>query len=135
MERTVNAGSQSRRTGTIDMSPPKSTTRSALERSLEHWRENIKKAEAGTLTWADISGEKCSLCHVHFTNLDCGTCPVKISTGQSHCYGTPYYVARTALYAVIEMEDSPDKGLRQERKQALIDACHLEVTFLEGLLP
>lgn len=71
----------------------------ALEKSIQHWRENV---EAETPDKASVKADDCALCAL-FANEDmeyyeiCIGCPVMHGTGQDSCEGSPYYKAVDAL--------------------------------------
>lgn len=80
----------------------------ALELSIEHWKQNVAAERPSE---ARCSGNDCALC-LKFYAFDyvenerddveyfeeCARCPVYAATGgQQFCNGTPYYEARMAL--------------------------------------
>lgn len=65
-----------------------------IERSIEHWKENVAKAKAGTLVLSDISAAECALCQAH---EDCEDCPLAEWTEEDDCEGTPWRAIHTAL--------------------------------------
>lgn len=68
-------------------------TAEALEKSIQHWRENTL---AKTPDDASAEGGDCALCK-SFYDLGCQGCPVFASTGLDCCDGSPYEKAHDAL--------------------------------------
>lgn len=81
----------------------------ALELSIEHWKQNVAAERPSE---ASCSGGDCALCLKFYAfdsvenergNVEyfeeCVRCPVYAATGgRQFCYGTPYYEARDALF-------------------------------------
>jgi hypothetical protein len=105
-----------------------------LKKAIEHWRDNVRKAEEGTLTIADISSEMCPLCNVY---KDCEgyrgrkICPVYQKTGDEDCHGTPYYTVRGFLDEFMAAVANFSEKLTIQKK--LVKACRKELNFLISL--
>lgn len=65
-----------------------------LAESIEHWKENVAKAKAGTLTTEDIAGKNCALCRAHD---ECEGCPVAELTEEDDCEGASWHDLNLAL--------------------------------------
>ena len=98
-------------------------TRSALERSIEHWKQN---AAAEVLDDVSVRGEDCALCG-RFYDSFCKGCPVAAKTGKHTCLGTPYHNAASAAH--VWDEDPENEDLRGAFRAAALK----EVAFLESL--
>lgn len=97
-------------------------TRSALDKSIAHWREN---ENAQSLDEMKIFGHDCALCAIYVDRADpdalCHGCPVMERTGHDNCAGSPWPdVHRAKLHGDFE--------------EALTHATKMR-EFLEGLLP
>ena len=102
-------------------------TLKALKKSIEHWRENV---QAETPDDAATGPEECALCNMFWSYLSptcCDGCPVKNSTGQVCCEGSPYIDAQEALSKWSSKDN-------QERKIVWQQAAQAELDFLIGLL-
>lgn len=67
--------------------PTKEEVSEALEGSVRKWEGIVE----GTVE--DLGSFNCPLCHIFPYNEGsdvCGGCPVKATTGQGECQGTPY---------------------------------------------
>lgn len=91
-----------------------------LEASIKHWETMRDSYAVPRLHYAD-----CALCTVH---PKCDGCPVALSTGETNCYGTPYYAALDAWFDWAKSPHSPHRR-KEWRKEA-----QNEIDFLRGLL-
>lgn len=103
----------------------------ALEKSIEHWKENLA---AESYREADTGADKCALCANYIDNM-CSDCPIAEYTGERVCANTPYIKADKALkdwrYLVIQTQPRDVVKQAKERFRAYAKA---EVEFLEMLL-
>lgn len=112
----------------------KPETLEALKQSIEHWKRNASGDYDG------IGGSQCFLCRRFCGDAsspypitgscyrsepdeDDEDCPVKTSTGETGCAGTPY---RTAYDMCIQFGKTSEQFKKASQK---------EVEFLEALLP
>lgn len=102
----------------------------ALEKSIQHWRENREQSDPRKVCTNET---ECALCHM-FNNdatdrrcTDCLDCPVYERTGQSYCQESPHV---QAISAIITWLDDPDDD---ELRDAFSKACDREIAFLESL--
>jgi hypothetical protein len=111
-------------------------TAEALEKSIEHWRENC----AALMELVKIGPAQCALCcmfHSIFdgSRNDCEGCPIVTATETTLCRSTPYDRAEAA-YAIWEDCDADDAGddlKRQQAEAAFRAAAREELAFLESL--
>ena len=103
------------------------STKEALLQSIEHWEDNLNKAETtGSLDTFDISPHKCALCHMFMLNIHepkdtCCGCPVYEKVKSVGCCRTPYGHVKSSI-----LEGDPP--------EVLIDAIKAELEFLKSLL-
>jgi hypothetical protein len=95
-------------------------TAEALEKSIEHWRENAE----GEIEKATTHGGHCALCLV-FARHDCDGCPVA-DGDHENCKGTPYWSADAAFH---RWRKTPTP----ETEAAFRAAAREELAFLESL--
>ena len=98
--------------------------RKLVNESIEHW---YRISACKTLEALDKEGyycESCALCK-EYIDLLCKGCPIALKTGQSACYGSPWYNAAESL------EDWECGAEWTSQDQANIEA---EIRFLESLL-
>jgi hypothetical protein len=93
----------------------------ALKASQEHWRKNLA---AETPAKVKIGVGSCALCGLF---SGCAECPVMNETGESECFGSPYYRAADALHAWRADPTNPD--LKAKWRAAALAECE----FLESL--
>lgn len=62
----------------------KKATRTALEGSIKKWEDVL----AGKIK--EMGPENCPLCDIFYNRVNCGKCPVKVSTGAPTCENSPY---------------------------------------------
>jgi hypothetical protein len=90
----------------------KMTDLEAIEKCIEHWKDNLKKAEKGEKF--SIGSDLCALCDIYGL---CEGCPISIETGLRGCRDTPY-------------EDvTRDLSLRK----CCVESVKEEIAFLESL--
>ena len=96
----------------------------ALEASIKHWEENVRRAKFGLLNLRHISQSDCALCKLYNqpdNEHRCSTaCPVKRRSGRDFCLGTPYRYVRRAL-------------VFNEVSVAVANAAKEELKFLKSL--
>ena len=100
-------------------------TRTALEASIAHWRENAAAAHPDD---ADLSCAACALCGL-FRKQQCEGCPVARRAGTAWCGKTPFAPAIEALHAwyfTLPGEDEAEAA-------AFRAAATREAEFLESL--
>ena len=85
-------------------------------RVLIHWAHNLRKAKAGTLCPADLSGSECAFCRYFVL---CVNCPIKQRTGKILCRATPYILLGRILDAEVNGN--------------LVQAVEAEIAFLKSL--
>lgn len=108
----------------------KKKTREALDESILHWEDNLRRAKAGTLTKTDILGMNCSLCQRFAQGgYRCERrgepCPVFAATDVKDCQGSPWVRVRgvlpsadnTRIIQTVEMELIFLKHLREEKPE------------------
>ena len=100
-------------------------TRTALEASIAHWRENAAAAHPDD---ADLSCAACALCRM-FRDRVCRGCPVATRAGAMGCAKTPYEDAKAAWNRWMFALPGEDEAERA----AFRDAATREVEFLESL--
>jgi len=100
-------------------------TISALIAGVEKWERN---ALAKTPDDAEIWDDTCKLCHL-FIMDDCKGCPVRASTGENYCEGSPWDRAAKAL-----TEWEFHAGCRNARAR-FRRAAKAEANFLRSLIP
>ena len=78
--------------------------RTALIVSIEKW-ERLGKCEFEKMTDAATTGDTCALCRYHHffyrgysANAACGDCPLKDSASSGCSKGSPFSLAREAIY-------------------------------------
>ena len=98
-------------------------TREALEKSIQHWRENAEAEAAGE---ASLGTQNCALCKMFFCGL-CKGCPISESTGTGNCDGSPY---QNALIAHLGWVGRPKSIARRD---AFRTAARAELDFLISL--
>jgi hypothetical protein len=93
-----------------------------LWKSIEHWHENywVKEPEE-----ALIDAEDCALCEIFLdeSTSTCNGCPVKESTGQDVCRGSPWRKVSWELY-----------DWKGGDKHDYHGACLEEISFLVDLV-
>lgn len=98
-------------------------TLAALQGSIKHWEENVKKVKNGEMPIISVS--RCNLCNMFFSfdeNETCLLCPVKKVSKEIRCKNTPY----TKINDIM---------LFNRPKSELLPACEAELAFLRSLLP
>ena len=107
-----------------------------IERSIEHWEENLAHAKAGELDQITIDSESCALCetslHSDGRTMNCGVCPLHLAgygclddlKGVEE-YVSPYMMV-TQLVGLSFEEDADDT-------QPAVDAVSNMVKILKGL--
>jgi hypothetical protein len=71
----------------------------AINKSIEHWEDNLNKAYAGKLKRNDICGEKCSLCDKFFTRFNrCLECPLNIYGMRCSDESSPWKDVKNDIY-------------------------------------
>ena len=83
-----------------------------------HWEQILK------LSIADIKNQKeypdCSNCAFCAKYGDCERCPVRLKTGRSECWATPFYAARN-LYKSIHFREHRKIKTFHKSVQKMID--------------
>ena len=100
-------------------------TREALEKSIEHWRQNVA---AETPDDVDTSSSACALCRA-FASQGCHGCPVAEFTGKPACARTPYSEADSRLARWESYQDY------EKARDAWRVAAQAELDFLISLRP
>ena len=102
----------------------------ALERSIQHWRENREQSDPRKVCTNET---ECALCHMFNNNAtdrrctDCLDCPVYRKTGMLYCQDTPHSQAVSAICGWL---DNPED---KSERNAFRAACDREIAFLESL--
>lgn len=101
----------------------------ALERSIQHWREN--RDVKSHLDIRAGSGD-CALCGLfslpHMSYSDrCWECPVMVRTGKQSCESTPYDDVYDAYCSLASNPHTADNIARW------LEVCDREIAFLESL--
>lgn len=99
------------------------TQRTALERSITHWEQNVR---AETPDHVSHDANNCALCQMYRSN-DCTDCPVSNKTKQTSCRGTPY---ANACKAYTKWQYHPSDKLAEAKYRI---AAQAEVDFLKSL--
>lgn len=99
------------------------TQRTALERSITHWEQNVR---AETPDHVSHDANNCALCQMYRSN-DCTDCPVSNKTKQMSCRGTPY---ADACRAYTKWQYHPSDKLAEAKYRI---AAQAEVDFLKSL--
>ena len=101
-------------------------TTEALEKSIKHWRSNVRASSPGL---ASLAGEDCALCLTFSFGQEnpCAGCPVAAETGCPSCEGSPYEQAHGAYLRWCE--DPRDENARKTWR----DAAQAELAFLISL--
>lgn len=88
-------------------------TQQALKQSIEHWKDNLARAERGDKI--DVSPKSCALCELYIWEHDCLGCPIYKATGFRGCDHTPYFYTA---------KDPTPENVRAELQflQALVEA-------------
>lgn len=94
----------------------------ALEKSIVHWRENLRATDIGSIS---TGVDDCALCGLFWVDI-CVGCPVQRKTGSTDCHESPYLAASVSLTRLND--DSSQENWEKWRK-----ACKAEISFLEGL--
>lgn len=102
-------------------------TREALEKSIKHWEDMLKKQNPHQIF---LGTDACALCRIYIDAKGCGECPVALKTGEARCGGTPYYIAWKA-WNVWWPEYLLDGDT--EHKYKFRAACRKEIEFLKSL--
>ncbi len=98
-------------------------TLTALKKSIEHWRENVRAEE---FIQASVRRSDCALCQEFWAKTGiCAGCPVNEVSGDG-CQPTPYEYA-----AEVYFDWEEDCSFRED----FILAAQAELDFLIGLLP
>ena len=111
-----------------------STTRTALEESIAHW----KQLTANPLTWP-IGMGSCALCTMFRADdidIECADCPVMIRSGANFCHYTPYtdfFNYRAEVKAKLAAEDLRLSERSQVDHKRLVTLAKKEVSFLKSL--
>jgi len=106
------------------------TKSEALEASILHWQENVK---AETPDDVQVGADECALCELYYYDADCEGCPVA-DKGDPGCVGSPYMVARDALYIWAScLTDPDDKTAWLAARDEFRKAAQAEVDFLISL--
>lgn len=107
------------------------TTAQALEKSIEHWEQNLLEEKPSL---AMINSKSCALCRKFvFTGTGgmvdepCEYCPVMEHTGVADCEGSPYDQASPALMAWL---DAPED---EARRATFREHAQRELDFLKSL--
>lgn len=108
----------------------KEKTREALQASILHWKENLRKAKDEELQAWHIGDTQCALC-ARFPDCDfeAEPCPVYLSTGRKGCLGSPWTKVNNALRSGSRVWQS-----RDFLKQQLVSRVEEELHFLQSLL-
>ena len=104
-------------------------TRKALKGSIKKWEKIVKSTKA-----VDKGDENCPLCSLFFDKINCGDCPVKISTGQGCCSGTPYD-AWNKHHRINHFTHGRYDFSRHPNCPDCLRLAKEELEFLRGLLP
>lgn len=102
-------------------------TRTALEESIEHWKE-IERGEG-----VDLGTYSCALCmefRTHFAEPDCKGCPVAQKTGRRYCYDSPYSEWDNAMERLGRQMDDYNRVVDTPE---LVKLARAERKFLESL--
>ncbi len=102
----------------------------ALRQSIQHWKENLERAEGDRVSKIDTSARSCALCNMFFES-GCQGCPVSCQTGKDCCNGTPYIRARETIREYLSLP----LDRRHHELPAIVKAVKDEIQFLESLLP
>ena len=97
-------------------------TKAALERSIQHWKNNTAAEMPDDVS---VSDADCALCSL-FLDLACHGCPIREKTGIPSCLGSPYTDCVIALGYWFHYGNSP--SMDNFRKHAA-----QMVAFLESL--
>lgn len=107
-------------------------TEKALRESIEKWEKNAKAEAPHEYV---ITGSHCPLCVMFvIRKMTCEGCPVYERTGKEQCEDTPWFNAHVAK---LDWEDCLGSRvvLREDARQAAMQAALEEIEFLKSLLP
>lgn len=107
-----------------------------LEESIKHWE---RLASGNRNKDEQFGSDDCALCKEYYgqpnvedINTYCDGCPVKLKTGKSHCYGSPFDKIRELDYAYHK--ESEEYSVEQfMNTQEFKEAAKLELEFLISL--
>lgn len=107
----------------------------APPKAVEHWEDNLRKAQEGRFTEIDISSSAYALCPIYLSaGRQCRGCPVWRRTGKTMCRDTPYdRVSRWMGEVDWLREYDTDLEVPKDLQGALVVAIYDEVKFLQSL--
>jgi len=100
----------------------------ALEASIAHW---YRLATGTRNENEEMYGSDCALCRLYRSKNDCGECPVKVETGESHCSDGPWMTVHYSMQRMLYYFDQ-DK-VQAYNSQEFKDAAMKMLVFLESL--
>ena len=107
--------------------------RTALEKSIQHWRENVEATDEWQI---GVGASDCALCALYnrpymIEDRCCRACPVMKRTGRQYCDCTPHDDAWAAVDNLRFRDDCPPIKADWARWRK---AAQAELEFLESLL-
>ncbi len=99
------------------------TVEEALDRSIQHWQDNV---DADHPNGTSVAAEACALCAM-FWKRDCIGCPVFKATGEYLCKESPYFAAADAC------ESWAQKPLVRNRRRIWRQRARAMLRFLKAL--
>ena len=110
-------------------------TLTALQESIKKWRKNLKVEKFFDFK---IGANHCPLCELFVYGQPienkCNGCPIKEKTGNSSCYGTPYYEFLENLHNAMWVPNEENENYAEKLKN-LRRSIKREIAFLKSLLP
>ena len=115
-----------------------------IERSIQHWEENLAHAKAGELDQITTGSHDCALCatslHTNGSNMNCRVCPLHLAgygciddlKGDEN-YESPYKMATQLIEETVDERNAHPSDLDVDDLQPMVDAVSNMVEILKGL--
>ena len=115
-----------------------------IERSIQHWEENLAHAKAGELDQITTGSHDCALCetslHSNGSNMNCSVCPLHLAgygciddLKGDEDYVSPYKMATQLIEETVDERNIHPSDLDVDDLQPMVDAVSNMVEILKGL--